>query len=808
MNISYNWLKQFLKLKDSAEEIASTLTELGLEVEGITDFQSIKGGLKGIVIGKVKSCKKHPNADRLKITTVDIGLKEDVQIVCGAPNVELNQTVPVATVGAIIYTDDDSWTIKKSKIRGETSNGMICGEDELNLGESTEGIMVLDNKHKAGTPLDKIFKIENDKIFEIGLTPNRSDAISHFGTARDLRAGLLQRGTKLELIKPSATDFIVDKKTTNLKIKVCNEKLAPRYCGVLIENVVVENSPDWLINKLNSIGISPINNIVDITNYILHDIGQPLHAFDYDNICDDKITVKTLKGGTKFTTLDGVERKLTTDDLMICSGDKPLCLAGIYGGLDSGVSKKTIKIFLESAYFDPITIRKSSKHHGLNTDASFRFERGVDPNMTKLALLKACVLIKEICKGSMVSSEVIDLYPKKIEDKQIIIGFENIENLIGKKIDREIIKGIITSLDIKIDSITESNLGISIPAYRNDVTREADVVEEILRIYGYNNVEASKKINRSLTVYDQFSKIDLENKISSHLVSIGFTEIMTNSLVSPKYNEENKNIKNPSNVNVINSSSADLSSLRNSLMFTGVEALSYNINRKQSNLKMFEFGKTYLKEKDKYIEDEKLCLFITGDKSSKNWNKKTEKCDFYYIKGVVNSIIEQLNINNLNSKPTKDKNLAEGETIIHDNLTIATYGIIKSKSLIIFDVEQEVYYAEFNWKNIIKSLDNRPVLTKKIPKYPEVSRDLSILIDENITFKSIYDIAYKANKNLIKNISLFDVYVGGNIPENKKSYGLNFNISDESKTLSDKEIDGLMNRITNSIIKEFGAELR
>jgi len=363
-------------------------------------------------------------------------------------------------------------------------------------------------------------------------------------------------------------------------------------------------------------------------------------------------------------------------------------------------------------------------------------------------------------------------------------------------------------LDIKIESITESNLGISIPAYRNDVTREADVVEEILRIYGYNNVEASKKINRSLTVYDQFSKIDLENKISSHLVSIGFTEIMTNSLVSPKYNEENKNIKNPSNVNVINSSSADLSSLRNSLMFTGVEALSYNINRKQSNLKMFEFGKTYLKEKDKYIEDEKLCLFITGDKSSKNWNKKAEKCDFYYIKGVVNSIIEQLNINNLNSKPTKDKNLAEGETIIHDNLTIATYGIIKSKSLIIFDVEQEVYYAEFNWKNIIKSLDNRPVLTKKIPKYPEVSRDLSILIDENITFKSIYDIAYKANKNLIKNISLFDVYVGGNIPENKKSYGLNFNISDESKTLSDKEIDGLMNRITNSIIKEFGAELR
>ena len=808
MNISYNWLKQFLKLKDSAEETARILTELGLEVEGITDFQSIKGGLKGIVVGKVKSCRKHPNADRLKITTVDIGLKENIQIVCGAPNIDSNQTVPVATVGAKIYTDDDSWTIKMSKIRGETSNGMICGEDELNLGDSTEGIMILDDKYKAGTPLNDIFKIDNDKIFEIGLTPNRSDAMSHFGTARDLRAGLLQRGKKLELIKPSATDFIVDKKSTNLKIKVDNEKLAPRYCGILIENVVVENSPEWLLNKLNSIGISPINNIVDITNYILHDIGQPLHAFDYDNICDDKINVKTLKSGTKFTTLDGIERKLTNDDLMICSGNKPLCLAGIYGGMDSGVSKKTTKIFLESAYFDPITIRKSSKHHGLNTDASFRFERGVDPSMTKLALLKACVLIKEICKGSMVSSEVIDLYPKKIEDKQIIISFKNIENLIGKKIDREIIKEIITSLDIKIESITESNLGISIPAYRNDVTREADIIEEILRIYGYNNVEASKKINRSITVCDQFSKNDFENKISNHLVSLGFVEIMTNSLVSPKYNEENKNIKNSANINIINSSSAELSNLRNSLMFTGIEALSYNINRKQSDLKMFEFGKTYLKEKNKYVEDEKLCLLITGDKSSKNWNKKTEKSDFYYIKGIVNSIIEQLNITNLNSLPVKDKNLTEGETIVHNNLTIANYGIVNKEALNIFDVDQEIYYGEINWTNIIKTVDNKPVLVKKIPKYPEVSRDLSILIDENVNFESIYDIAYKANKKLIKNISLFDVYVGGNMPKNKKSYGLNFNISDESKTLSDKEIDGLMNRITNSIIKEFGAELR
>ena len=808
MKISYNWLKQFLNLKDTVEDTADMLTELGLEVEDILDFKSIKGGLKGVVIGKVRTCKKHPNADRLKITTVSIGLNKDVQIICGAPNVDLNQTVAVATAGTKIYSNDDCWTIQKSKIRGEISDGMICGEDELGLGESHEGIMLLDKKYEAGTPLDTIFKIESDKILEIGLTPNRSDAISHYGTARDLRAGLLQRGMKLELMKPSISDFIIDKKLVNIKLEVENNLLAPRYCGIVIDDIVVQESPQWLINRLKSIDVTPINNIVDITNYVLHDIGQPLHAFDYNKIHENKISVKTLKNGTKFTALDGIERKLTSNDLMICSGNKPLCLAGIYGGLDSGITEKTTSIFLESAYFDPITIRKSSKYHGLNTDASYRFERGVDPNITDLALKRACILIKQICKNSMVSSDITDVYPKRIEEKQIIISFKNIENLIGKKIDREIIKKIITSLDIKIESITESNLGISIPAYRNDVTREADVIEEILRIYGYNNIESSKKINRSLILHDQLSKNDIENIIANHLVSLGFSEIITNSLTSPKFNKANKNIKESLHVSVINSSSSDLSSLRNSLMFSGIEALSYNINRKQSNLKMFEFGKDYIKNNNKYIEEEKLCLFITGNKSSKNWNKTLHKSDFYYVKGVVSSIIDRLNLSKANSKPTIDKNLKDGETLILNDKPLVSFGFISQNSLDVFDIEQEVYYVEFNWGNVLGSINKGPVLFQEIPKFPEVSRDLSILIDEDISFESIYNSAYKANKNLIKNISLFDVYIGNNIPKNKKSYGLNFKISDKSKTLSDNEIDHLMKNVTNNLIKEFGAELR
>jgi len=808
MKISYNWLKQFINLKDTVEDTADMLTELGLEVEDVSDFKSIKGGLKGVVIGKVKTCKKHPNADRLKITTVNIGLNEDVQIICGAPNVDLNQTVAVATAGTKIYSNDDCWTIQKSKIRGEISNGMICAEDELGLGESHEGIMLLDEKYKAGTPLDTIFKIESDKILEISLTPNRSDAISHYGTARDLRAGLLHRGRKLELIKPSISDFIIDKKSVNIKLEVENSLLAPRYCGIVIDDIVVQESPQWLINKLKSIDVAPINNIVDVTNYVLHDIGQPLHAFDYNKIHENKISVKTLKNGTKFTTLDGIERKLTTNDLMICSGNKPLCLAGIYGGLDSGITEKTTSIFLESAYFDPITIRKSSKYHGLNTDASYRFERGVDPSITDLALKRACILIKQICENSMVSSGITDLYPKRIEEKQIIISFKNIENLIGKKIDREIIKGIITSLDIKIESITESNLGISIPAYRNDVTREADVIEEILRIYGYNNIESSKKINRSLIPYDQLSKNDIENIIANHLVSLGFSEIITNSLTSPKFNKANKNITESLHVNIINSSSSDLSSLRNSLMFSGIEALSYNLNRKQMNLKMFEFGKDYIKNDNKYIEEEKLCLFITGNKSSKNWNKTLHKSDFYYVKGVVSSIIDRLNLSKANSKPTIDKNLKDGETLILNDKPLVSFGFISQNSLDVFDIEQEVYYVEFNWSNVLGSIDKGHVLFQEIPKFPEVSRDLSILIDEDTSFESIYNSAYKANKNLIKNISLFDVYIGNNIPKNKKSYGLNFKISDKSKTLSDNEIDDLMKNITNNLIKEFGAELR
>ncbi len=809
MKISYNWLKEYLDFKEDYIAIGEKLTSLGLEVEGISRFESIPGGLEGVVIGKTKSIKKHPNADRLKITMVDIGQNELLQIICGAPNVDKNQTVAVATTGTTLFPNNEKLKIKKSKIRGEVSNGMICGQDELNLGEFDQGIMIFDDKYKAGIPLAEIYNIESDWIYDIGLTPNRADAMSHYGTARDLRARLLHEGNNIELKTTSVSNFIVDSRTKKIKINVDDNSLAPRYCGIIMDNIMVQESPKWLQNKIISIGLTPINNIVDITNYILHDIGQPLHAFDYDKIEDQTINVKKYKKEIKFKTLDDIERTLSTHDLTISDSKKPLCLAGIFGGIDSGISKKTTSIFLESAFFNPISVRKSAKHHNLNTDSSYRFERGVDPNISKYALKRAVLMIKEVCKDSIVSSDLIDLYPKPIEDIQIILGFDKIENIIGQKIDKEIIKNIISSLDIKVNSITESNLGISIPSYRNDVTREADVIEEILRIYGYNNIQSSKKINQSIKLEEANHKNKIIETTSNHLVSLGFHEIITNSLISAKNNALNNDIENLLNVDVLNFSSIDQAQLRNSMIFSGLNVIKHNINRKRSNLKLFEVGKEYHKKKDnKYEESEKLAIFICGNRNNLNWNSNEKKSDYFYLKGVVKSITQKLGFNNVKSKPITKNNIYEGETISFNKSEIVSFGLIDKSLCQNFDLEIDVLYAEIDLKTILNKYLDKPIQFKSISKFPEVTRDLSILIDNELKFEKINKSIKQINQKLIKEITLFDVYDGENLPKNKKSYGISFKIQDAEKTLSDAEIDDIMNKVIEKLKKEFSAELR
>ena len=809
MKISYNWLKEYLNFKDNHESIGEKLTSLGLEVEGITKFESIPGGLEGVVVGKTKSVKKHPNADRLKITTVDVGADELLQIVCGAPNVDKNQTVAVATSGTTLYPNNEKIKIKKSKIRGEISNGMICGQDELNLGEFDHGIMILDDKHKPGTPLKKLFDVDTDWIYEIGLTPNRADAMSHYGTARDLRARLLHEGKNLELKTPSVSNFSIDKRTKNIKINIDDNSLTPRYCGIVMENIKIDNSPEWLQNKIISIGLSPINNIVDITNFVMHDLGQPLHAFDYEKIEGETINVKKHNNNIKFKTLDEVEREITKDDLMICNSKKPMCIAGVFGGIDSGVSKETNTIFIESAYFDPISVRKSAKHHNLSTDSSYRFERGIDPNTSKSALKRAVLMIKEICKGSIVSSDLIDLYPKTLEDTQIILGFDKIQKIIGQKIEKETIKNIVSSLDIKINSITESNLGLSIPHFRNDVKRDADVIEEILRIYGYNNIESSKKVNQTIILNKENIKNKIVDSISNHLVSIGFYEIMTNSLVSNQKNELNKDDNDLQNVNILNFSSADQSQLRNSMIFSGLDVIKYNLNRKKNNLKLFEIGKEYHKSNNgKYLEKEKLSVFIYGDRNNLNWNTQNKKSDFFYLKGVVNSIIKKLGFNSVKSKPLTTNNIQEGETIYYQKSEILSYGIIDDKICKKFEINENVLYAELDVNMIIDKYSDQPIHFKKISKFPEVSRDLSILIDKEVRFEDIYKTVRQINQKLIKEISLFDVFQGKNLPDDKKSYGIAFKIQDNDKTLSESEIEGLMKKIISKIEKDFKAELR
>ena len=808
MQISYNWLKQFLKTDWTPEQTSELLTDLGLEVEGIKTYQSVKGGLEGVVVGEVLTCIKHPNADKLKITTVNVGGEAPLQIVCGAPNVAAGQKVPVATIGTTLYTDDgESWTIKKGKIRGEESHGMICAEDELGLGKSHDGILVLDDKIKVGTLTADIFNIENDHVFEIGLTPNRADAMSHLGTARDLKAGLVQKDVNLELITPSVSAFNVENRTLKIDVDVINKDLAPRYCGVTISGLKVAESPAWLQHRLKAIGLSPINNIVDTTNYVLHDLGQPLHAFDAVKISGNKIEVKTLKAGTKFITLDGIERELHEDDLMICDNEKPMCIAGVFGGINSGVTESTTSIFLESAYFNPVSIRKSAKRHGLNTDASFRFERGIDPTICEYALKRAALLIQEIAGGE-ITSDIIDVYPNKIKDFEVRLSFENAEKLIGEEIPKETIKVILTSLDIKVNNVTETGLGLTVPAYRNDVQRESDVIEEILRVYGYNNIKTSEKLNASISSSTRFEDYKIQNIVGNQLASQGFFEILSNSLTTPNYVALSEQLKEEHNITMLNPLSHDLSVLRQSLLFSGLEAVSFNINRKRSDLKLFEFGKTYHGYDDKHEEFKHLSVFITGNQTSENWHGDNKKTDFFIMKGIIVSILERLGISRFNESPIKNDLFAEGISFGLGKNKLVDFGLVKKPILKHFDILQDVIYADFNWDSILDVIKHNKIKFKVIPKYPEVRRDFALLLDDNVTFESIYKIAKQSEKQLLRNVNLFDVYQGKNLPKGKKSYAVSFTLQDENKTLTDKQIEKIMGKLQSNFEKQLGAELR
>jgi len=808
MKISYNWLKQFINIDWDVEKTSELLTDLGLEVEGIDTYQSIKGGLEGVVIGEVLTCIQHPNADRLKLTTVAIGNETTLQIVCGAPNVAAGQKVPVATIGTTLYDDKgEPWTIKKGKIRSEESHGMICAEDELGLGESHDGIMILDSALEIGTKASDVFEIENDYVFEIGLTPNRADAMSHLGTARDLKAGLIHHDVKKELITPSVSAFHVENRTLKIDIDVLNKDLAPRYCGVTISGVRVETSPEWIQHRLKAIGLSPINNIVDITNYVLHELGQPLHAFDAHQIDSNKIEVKTLPSGTKFTTLDGVERELHEEDLMICDAKKPLCIAGVFGGLNSGVTEKTTSIFLESAYFNPVSVRKTAKRHGLNTDASFRFERGIDPNITEYALKRATLLIQEIAGGE-ITSDLMDLYPNKIEDFQVRLSFEKADQLIGQEIPRETIKSILASLDIKVNNVTETGLGLTVPAYRNDVQREADIIEEILRVYGYNNIATTEKLNASISNSSPFEDYKVKNVIANQLVSQGFFEILANSLTSPDYIKLSKQLKEEHNVLMLNPLSNDLSAMRQSMLFSGLEALSHNINRRQNDLKLFEIGKTYHNYESNREEHKHFTLFLTGNKTNENWTTIQAPNDFFYLKGVITSIFERLGISSLKESPVKNDIFSEGISLSLGKIKLVEYGIIKKQILKAFDISQDVLYADINWDNVLDVAKHNKIKFKEIPKYPEIRRDFALLIDEDVTFNSIYTIAKQSEKKLLTHINLFDVYQGKKLPKGKKSYAVSFKFQDEHKTLTDKQVDKIMNKLQTSFEKKLGAELR
>ena len=804
MKISYNWLKQFFDLTESVNETSAILTATGLEVEGIEKFESVKGGLEGLVVGEVITCEKHPNADKLSLTTVDFGQDNPADIVCGAPNVARGQKVIVAPVGSTIYPTDkeEGFKLTKAKIRGEVSEGMICSAYELGISDDHSGILVLEDTAKVGTPARDVLTVESDTVFEIGLTPNRADAASHIGVCRDLK-GVWGR----EVNWPSVDDFKVDDHELPIEVIVEDSKGAPRYSGITISNVEVRESPDWLKNRLSAIGLTPINNVVDITNYVLHSIGQPLHAFDYDEVTGKKVVVKTMAEGAKFTTLDEKERKLTASDLMICNEKDGMCIGGVFGGIKSGVKDTTKNIFLECAYFSPDYIRKTALHHGLKTDASFRYERGTDPNLTVYALKWAAMLIKELADGR-ISSDIIDIYPEPVENCRIPVKFANVNRLIGKDIGEQRIFEILQNLDIEVSDKTEDGFMTSVPPYRVDVQREADVIEEILRIYGYDNVELDETLSTDfLSDFPEIENDDVQVLIGGQLSSNGFYEIITNSLTKPSYSENLEGIDPDEDVHILNKLSEDLSVLRQSLLPNGLEVILYNINRRQTNLKLFEFGKTYRATDNGHKEEEVLALYMTGNKYPESWAVDGQSLEFHDLANHVYASMERLGISGYTAREISSGAWSRGLELLYNNQVIGVMGWVNNSVLKLADVAQPVLYAELYWRRILKK-SKKSLTYQEVPKYPSVRRDLSLVVSNGVSFKEIRDVAEKAERKLLREMNVFSVYEGENIGKDKKAYAISFILQDESQTLKDKQIDNVMNRLISKFESDLGALIR
>lgn len=820
MNISYNWLKDYLDIDLQPEEVSAALTSIGLETGGVEEVQTIKGGLEGLVIGEVLTCVEHPNSDHLHITTVNVGGEEPLQIVCGAPNVAAGQKVVVAVNGTKLYDGDEVFTIKRSKIRGVESNGMICAEDEIGIGTDHAGIIVLPADAVVGTPAKEYYNVKSDYVLEVDITPNRVDATSHFGVARDLAAYLKQNGKPTELKRPSVDAFKIDDETPAIEVIVENTEACPRYSGVTIKGVTVKESPEWLKNRLNTIGLRPINNVVDVTNFVLHELGQPLHSFDADKVTGNKVIVKTEPDGTKFVTLDGVERTLTDRDLMICNTETPMCIGGVFGGLDSGVTDQTTNVFLESACFHPTWIRKTARRFGLNTDASFRFERGLDANNTIYVLKRAALLIQEVAGGKICGS-IQDVYPEPVKPYTVELTYNKINSLIGKDIPVETVKSILASLEMEIVSETAEGLTIHVPVYRIDVQRDVDVIEDILRIYGYNNIEFSDNVKSNLSYKTATDRsYQLQNLISEQLCGSGFKEIMNNSLTRSAYYDNLTTYPVSHCVMLMNPLSADLNGMRQTLLFGGLESIEHNAKRKKGNIRFFEFGNCYDFNAEKrkenetlagFSEDYRLGLWVCGNRVENSWAHADEKSTVYELKAYVENILARLGVN---SKKVIFGNLSNDIYSAGISITtgsgreLGTFGIVSRKICKAMDIDFEVYYAELSWTLLMKETKKNKVTFSDISKFPAVKRDLALLLDKSVQFAEIEKIAQESERKLLKEVSLFDVYEGKNLPAGKKSYAVSFFLQDEIKTLNDKQIDGIMQKIRKNLESKLGASLR
>jgi phenylalanyl-tRNA synthetase beta chain len=816
MNISYHWLKDYINLDYTPNEVAAFLTQIGLEVGSMEEVETVKGGLKGLVIGEVLTCEKHPDSDHLSKTTVNVGSGEILPIVCGASNVAAGQKVVVATVGTTLYDGDNEFKIKKSKIRGEASEGMICAEDEIGLGASHAGIMVLDPSAVPGTSASKYFKIESDYVLEVDLTPNRIDSASHIGIARDLAAYIKQKHP-ISYHRPSVEAFKVDNHSLVIPVEVLNPEACSRYSGVTVSGVTVKESPDWLKNKLKLIGLKPINNIVDVTNFVLFETGQPLHAFDAAEIKGGKVVVRTAGLGSKFVTLDGNEREMDADDLMICNASDAMCIAGVFGGLHSGVKDSTTSIFLESAWFDSVYIRKTARRHTLSTDASFRFERGTDPNGTIYALKRAALLIKEVAGGD-ISSEIIDVYPNPVADFKVDVTYFNIKRLIGIDLGKEKIKQILDALEIRIEAETQTGLSLLVPPYRVDVKREVDVIEEILRIYGYNNIALPTQVNSSLQYSVKPNPTKLRNLIAEMLTAQGFNEIWSNSLTKTSYYENNSVFTIRNTVKLFNPLSNDLGSMRQTLLYGGLESVAHNANRKNPDLRLYEFGNCYfyngstLKDNPvrNYREEEHLGLFVTGDKEAANWSNPANRTSFFLLKSYAENILKRMGFSVLDMKTEGYSNevIAEGIQYFINGKKLVEFGVVSGKTLKVFGIDNPVYFADFSMDVLFVELKNNKVVFSELPKYPEVRRDLALLLDKTVQFNQLRDWAFRSERKLLQSVDLFDVYEGKGIPEGKKSYAISYILRDDEKTLNDKQIEKIMQKLVSTYERELGAQLR